>query len=99
MIVYLSGPITGVPDYKERFAAAATLLLDQGHTVVNPANLVGSVIEGSIPNERIMRMDLALLSACDAICLLPGWEMSRGAREERVRAKELRLVEMEARDV
>lgn len=36
MKVYLAGPITGVPDYQERFAAAAELLCAQGHQVIDP---------------------------------------------------------------
>ena len=99
MIVYISGPITGVDDYRERFAAAATLLRDQGHTVVNPANLIGSVIEGDITTEQIMQFDKDMLARCDAICLLPGWETSKGAREERRYAKQIRLIEMEGHDV
>ena len=94
MIVYISGPMTGVKDYKERFQAAADILIGMGHTVVNPAN-IEHVIDGLVTCEKIMEIDLALLAQCEAICLLPGWEMSKGARKERVRAKELRLVEME----
>ena len=98
MIVYISGPMTGVPDYMERFQAAADLLIAKGHTVVNPANME-QVIDGEISYDRILAMDIALLEHCDAICLLPGWQRSKGAKAERVRARELRLVEMEAMDV
>ena len=98
MIVYISGPMTGVPDYKDRFQTAADLLIAQGHTVVNPANM-DAVIDGELSYGKILDFDLALLAQCDAICLLPGWQHSKGAKGERVRARELRLVEMEGVDV
>lgn len=98
MIVYISGPMTGVPDYKDRFQTAADLLISQGHTVVNPAGMT-HVIDGEIDYSTMLEIDLAILAQCDAICLLPGWQYSKGAKAERVRARELRLVEMEAMDV
>lgn len=97
MIVYLSGPITGIVDYKDRFQAVADKLLEQGHIIVNPANM-DMVADGGLEYEDYIRLDMALLEACDAICLLPGWQNSTGAKRERARARELRLVEMEAVD-
>ena len=37
--VFLSGPIRGVADYKERFAEAGQVLLEKGYKVINPANM------------------------------------------------------------
>lgn len=93
MIVYISGPITGVPDFRERFQAAADQLLAMGHTVVNPAGME-SLVDGEVTYDLILQMDLALLDCCDAICMLPGWEASNGARAEFRRAKELRKLVM-----
>lgn len=94
MIVFISGPIAGVADYKERFQTAADLLIAQGHTVVNPANM-DSVVDGELTYKKILEMDKKLLECCDAICMLPGWEKSRGAKLERSRALELGMRTME----
>ena len=97
-IIYISGPITGIRDYQENFNTAADLLIDKGYSVVNPARL-NEIIAGTFSREQIMKIDLALLGACDGIFLLPGWEFSKGAKEERRRAKEIGLFEMEGIDV
>lgn len=39
MKIYIAGPITGIPDYKERFAKAEAELKAKGHAVMNPAAL------------------------------------------------------------
>ena len=36
MKLYIAGPITGVPDYEERFKKAEEDLKAMGHTVINP---------------------------------------------------------------
>lgn len=36
MKLYIAGPITGVPDYAERFKRAEEDLKAMGHTVINP---------------------------------------------------------------
>ena len=73
MILYLSGPITGVPDYKEKFDEAAEQLRGRGFTVLNPA----SAPLGLTPADY-MRISLAQLEAADAIVLQDGWALSRG---------------------
>ena len=78
--VYISGPMTGLPDLNfPAFHAAARQLRDLGYTVRNPAEV------GEEPGktwEDYMRKDIRLLCECDTILLLPGWENSKGAHLE-----------------
>lgn len=79
-VVYVSGPMTGMPELNfPAFHAAAAKLRAQGHDVRNPAEV------GEEPGktwEDYMRKDLRLLCDCNAIYLLPGWEKSKGAHLE-----------------
>ncbi len=81
MRVYLSGPITGVKNYRERFSEAASRLEREKLDVVNPAELCW-VLPASTTWDEIMRIDLQLLDLCDAIVMLPGWRKSLGAQRE-----------------
>lgn len=78
--IYISGPMTGMPENNfPAFHAAAAMLRGQGHDVRNPAEV------GEEPGktwEDYMRKDLRLLCDCDAIFLLPRWERSKGAHLE-----------------
>ena len=79
MILYLSGPITGVKDYKARFKhAQVTLTLAGRQTVLNPAVMP----EGLKEYDDYLRIDLAMLEAADGIVMLPGWKKSNGAKME-----------------
>ena len=90
MVVYLSGPITGVPDYKSKFAAAGQLLIDAGCVVINPAEMDNVIkADGGVPDGVYMNADIRLLEAANAIVLLPGWEESKGARAEWMKAVRL----------
>ena len=40
--VYISGPITGIDDYMERFSNAEKELKEQGLSVVNPAKVLSA---------------------------------------------------------
>jgi len=93
MTVYIAGGITGVEDYKARFAAAKRMLLreEQDRTdstaryygspradkVLNPAEL-----PEDWPGKVYMDVCLAMINKADLVVFLPGWERSRGASLE-----------------
>lgn len=79
--LYISGPITGVKNYKRIFQGAKDALTAKGYDVVNPAELT-EVIGDSFTYDEILAIDLDLLARCDAVVQLPGWEYSRGANVE-----------------
>jgi len=78
--VYLSGPMSGLPEMNiPQFNAAAAALRGKGLEVVNPAEIS---VEQPGSWERSMRADIKALCDCDIIVLLPGWERSKGAHLE-----------------
>jgi len=85
MRVYISGPITGVPDYNENFIQAERKLLAAGHDPVIPVT-IGAALSARLGREptwrEYMREDIKALCDCDAIIMLDGWEKSSGARLE-----------------
>lgn len=85
MKIYLSGPITGVQDYKTKFREAADQVKRYMESrtyeeiqIVNPARI--SIENGT--HEEYMEMCFMLLEKCDVICMLPGWKKSFGAVQE-----------------
>jgi hypothetical protein len=89
LTIYISGPISGLPDgNRPAFAAAAARLSHDGHTVINPHDLFQED-ERLLRWEDYMRVDLAALLTCYQVQLLPGWEHSRGARLEKYVAEQL----------
>lgn len=85
--VYVSGPMTGLPEFNfPAFHAAAEALRELGHEVVNPAD---AGVGGGLSYEDYLRRDLHDLLGCNAICMLPGWEASKGARVEEHMARAL----------
>lgn len=80
MRIYVSGPMTGKPALNfPAFNAAAAELRALGIDVVNPAEL--NPDPGKSWRE-CMAVDIKALVDCDAILLLDGWQLSRGAALE-----------------
>lgn len=78
--LYLSGPMTGMPELNfPAFHAEAARLRALGYEVENPAEINH---EQNASWHECMRKDLAALLTCDALALLDGWTTSAGAHLE-----------------
>lgn len=83
MRIYISGKISGLStrDYLLRFHKAEQMLRAAGNEVINPAS-IGLMLPQTFLHPDYMDIDIMLLSKCDAIYMLNGWEDSEGAQEE-----------------
>lgn len=99
MIVYIAGPMRGLPEFNfPAFDKAAELLESYGHSVLNPAQMDRDVgfdpSSSQVSSEFLrdaMRRDLTAICGADALAMLPGWERSAGARVEWTLASHLGL--------
>jgi hypothetical protein len=79
MNIYISGPVTGVPENNlPAFSAAAFRVMDAGHTPIVPHDFV----QKGMTWEDSMRVCIRVMMSADAVLVLPGWEGSRGALVE-----------------
>lgn len=80
-VIYLSGPMTGLPEHNfPLFNAEAARLRAKGYTVINPAENFGG--DTTLSHAEYMQVDIPLVAGADMIALLPGWEDSVGAAGE-----------------
>jgi len=78
--VYLSGPMTGIPEFNyPAFHATAAKLRAAGYEVVNPAEVNP---DSSLSWQQCLREDIKHLCDCEALALMPGWQNSQGAHLE-----------------
>lgn len=82
--IYISGPMTGIPDYKKNFNEAEETLKMAGWDVVNPAKIDDFLGDCNFSYDELLKIDIALLDTCDGIYMLEGWENSRGALIEKL---------------
>lgn len=92
--IYIAGPMTGYEQWNfPAFFEAERQLLKLGYEVINPAHNDGTTLELALesaglperPNHSwawYMRRDLPHVLEVDALCVLPGWQKSKGASLE-----------------
>ena len=68
-IVYISGPISGHPNYREAFTAAYCRIAASGRLALNPAFIRG---DDSWTWQQWMRAALRLQLEADVVHMLPG---------------------------
>lgn len=93
-IIYVAGPMTGYVDFNyPRFNAVARSLRGVGLTVLNPVDAEEENPTPGVPQEWLwyMRRSIRMVSECDLVVLLEGWESSRGARTEFNLARDMGL--------
>ena len=82
MKVYISGPITGLPDgNKKAFKEAADLITKLGNTPINPHDICKDLPDGSRWAEY-MKICLVEMLGADQVMMLPGYTKSEGAMVE-----------------
>jgi nucleoside 2-deoxyribosyltransferase len=85
MILYVAGPMTGLPEFNyPAFNAAARMLAGFGYDVLNPVDAEQHNPTPGTPQawDWYMRHALRMVLQADGIALLTGWENSRGAAVE-----------------
>lgn len=95
MKIYISGPMTGLPEFNfPAFNAAAENLRLMGHEVSNPAEK--GELEGyshadylAIDLIEVCKLRIPAGTEIGSVVLLPGWENSKGALMEVATAKSL----------
>lgn len=90
-VVYLSGPITGIADYRERFATAEDYVRHLGDfEIINPADLPAPYGPGTAWADWMIN-DLQLLRGAAVMVILPDSEKSPGCAIELLFAKGLKI--------
>jgi hypothetical protein len=95
MKVYISGPITGIPNNNaEAFEEAELDFTIRGFDVINPLKINVDNIEKNLGWKEYMIADIIELLRCDYINMLPNWTKSKGALLEKAIADGLGIKEL-----
>lgn len=83
MRVYISGAVTGDPDHSAHFTSMHRQIEARWPyaQIINPVEMIRALPD-SLEYKEIMGFCMYALSKCDTICMLDGWEESKGANRE-----------------
>lgn len=76
-VIYIAGPITGVPGYYKPFEQAMDEIQAAGMIPLSPCWM-----PVDMPREKCIQIGLAMLAQADGALFLPGWERSAGCKLE-----------------
>lgn len=77
-VVYISGPMTGTSDHGVAlFSSARDVLRSSGYMVLCPSEASG--VHQHYGREKHLRRDFSYVLLADEVCVLSGWERSKGA--------------------
>jgi ketopantoate reductase len=92
--IYISGPMTGLPDFnRPAFTSATARLRALGLQVVNPVEINAHMKDPTWV--ACLQNDLRALLDCNVVVLLPDWQQSKGARLELMVARQLGMLVFE----
>lgn len=83
---YISLPITGTDDYRERAFLIDKKLREWGYSVINPVVVCDSLPANETTHEQYMSVCLLLVDMSDIVFFADGWEKSKGCTLEMCRA-------------
>jgi hypothetical protein len=86
-LVYIAGPyraktIHGIHQNIEKAREVAFKYWGSGRAVICP-HMNSALIDGLITDEQILLGCMIILSKCDAIVMMQGWQESKGSIDER----------------
>jgi hypothetical protein len=88
--VYISGPMTGRPDFNyPAFHKAEEYIKSLGYIPLNPARNFGGRTD--LPREVYLRKDVEMLLQANEVWVLPGWQEGEGSKLEVAIAQALNI--------
>lgn len=88
MLLYISGPVSGVPDFEKYFNMAKEIIESYGHESLSVLDC-SAFKHDSFKWSDCMKFCIEMLEKCDGIVMLPDWRTSVGATIEQAWAKKI----------